>query len=202
VSLPVLFSASEEISHLLWTQRFTAMFTRDCHWSYTEPNKSIPHPYTLVPSLISILILSSHLCLGLPNGLFPSGFVTKILYSPHLPHACYIPHPSHPWFNHPMNILWRVQIMNLIMQFCSAFSYFLPLRSKYFPVSLSTLFSNSLYLCSSFKVKGQVSHTYKTTGKTVLFYILSFNSRDRYCDKNNEMHQCRLKNMYSFNKCN
>jgi hypothetical protein len=28
--------------------------------------------------LISILILSSHLCLGLPSGLFPSGFPTKM----------------------------------------------------------------------------------------------------------------------------
>jgi len=32
--------------------------------------------------LISILILSSHLCLGLPSGLFASGFPTKTLYMP------------------------------------------------------------------------------------------------------------------------
>ena len=31
-----------------------------------------------------ILILSSHLYLGLPSGLFPSGFPTKTLYTPHL----------------------------------------------------------------------------------------------------------------------
>ena len=30
----------------------------------------------------SVLILSSHLSLGLPSGLFPSGFPTKILYKP------------------------------------------------------------------------------------------------------------------------
>ena len=29
----------------------------------------------------SILILSTHLCLGLPSGLFPSGFPTKTLYT-------------------------------------------------------------------------------------------------------------------------
>jgi len=32
-------------------------------------------------SLRTILILSTHLCLGFPNGLFPSGFPTNILYA-------------------------------------------------------------------------------------------------------------------------
>ena len=47
---------------------------------YPEPDKSSPW---LHPTLWrSILILSSHLHLGLPIGLFPSGFPTKILYTP------------------------------------------------------------------------------------------------------------------------
>ena len=37
-----------------------------------------PHPI----SLRSVLILSTHLRLGLPSGLFPSGFPTKTLYTP------------------------------------------------------------------------------------------------------------------------
>jgi hypothetical protein len=41
-----------------------------------EPDQSSPHPI----SLRSILILSTHLRLGLPSGLFPSGFPTNMLY--------------------------------------------------------------------------------------------------------------------------
>jgi hypothetical protein len=40
--------------------------------------------------------LSAHLRLGLPSGLFPSGFPTNILYAIPSPHPCYMPCPSHP----------------------------------------------------------------------------------------------------------
>jgi len=56
--------------------------------SWASPIQSIyPHP----TSWRSILILSTHLCLGFPSGLFTSGFPTKTLYtplsSPYAPHA-------------------------------------------------------------------------------------------------------------------
>jgi len=63
------------------TLRFITAFTSARHISLTwgSPIQSIPpHP----SSLRSILILSSHLHVGLPNGLFPSGFLTKTLYTP------------------------------------------------------------------------------------------------------------------------
>jgi len=41
-----------------------------------------PHP----TSRISVLIISSHLSLGLPSGLFPSGFPAKTLYELPLSH--------------------------------------------------------------------------------------------------------------------
>jgi len=52
--------------------------------SCASPNQSIyPHPTTWR----SILILSTHLRLGLPSGLYPSGFLTKTLSPPPLPYA-------------------------------------------------------------------------------------------------------------------
>ena len=47
--------------------------------SWASPIQSIyPHP----TSWISVLILSTHLPLGLPSGLLPSGFPSKNLYTP------------------------------------------------------------------------------------------------------------------------
>jgi hypothetical protein len=62
------------------TRNFITVFTRALHeslfwvrWIQTTPT----HPI----SLRSILILSTQLRLGLPSGLFPSGFPTNILYA-------------------------------------------------------------------------------------------------------------------------
>jgi hypothetical protein len=60
-----------------------------------EPAQSSPCP----PSHFfrSILILSSHLPLGLTSCLLPSGLPTKILYAQVCHPACYMPRPSHSW---------------------------------------------------------------------------------------------------------
>jgi hypothetical protein len=47
---------------------------------YPEPDEFSLYPYSFSPRCI--LILSSHLCLGLPNGHFPSGFPTKTVHAP------------------------------------------------------------------------------------------------------------------------
>ena len=71
------------------TRRFTTALTSVRHMSLSwgSPIQSTcPHP----TSWRSILILSTHLRLGLPSSLFPSGFPTKTLYTPS-PHP-YAPH--------------------------------------------------------------------------------------------------------------
>jgi hypothetical protein len=64
-----------------WIRRFITSFAiaRHLSLSWASPIQSTsPHP----TSWRSILILSSHLRLGLPSGLFPSGFPIKTLHTP------------------------------------------------------------------------------------------------------------------------
>ena len=71
------------------TRRFITALTsvRQLSVSWASPIQSIyPHP----TSWRSILILSTHLRLGLPTGLLPSSFPNKALYTPS-PHP-YAPH--------------------------------------------------------------------------------------------------------------
>jgi len=99
-----------------------------------EPEGSLPHsqvPATWARSIRSIplhptywryiLILFSHLRLGLPGYLFPSGLPNKTLHNLFSPRACYMSHPFHSSrFDHPKGIGWRVQITKpLIMWFSS-----------------------------------------------------------------------------------
>jgi hypothetical protein len=42
------------------------------------------------------------------------------------------------------------------------------------PNILNTLFSNTLSLCSCLTVRDHVSHPYRTTGKIIVLYILTF----------------------------
>ena len=63
------------------TQKFITALTSVRHpsLSWASPIQSI---YTHPTSWRSILILSTHLCLGLHSDLLPSGFPTKTLYTP------------------------------------------------------------------------------------------------------------------------
>ena len=104
------------------TRRFITAFTSALHPSLSWAGwfQYLP-PHTT--SWKSILILSSHLRLGLTSGPFPSGFPTKTLYTPLLsPIRATCPvHLIVLYFYHPKNNGWEVQIIELLT-ICIVFS--------------------------------------------------------------------------------
>jgi hypothetical protein len=66
----------------------------------------------------------------------------------------------------------RVQIMQLLLRQFSPPSHHFPLFGP--NILRSTLFSNNLSLCSYLNVSDQDSHPYRTTGKIIVLYILTF----------------------------
>jgi hypothetical protein len=76
------------------------------------------------------------------------------------------------------NIRWAVQIIQQYRSFSSSLcSFFHSLVTSYLlgpNILQNTILSNTLSLRSFLNVSDQISHPYKTTGKTVVLYILIF----------------------------
>ena len=141
---------------------------------YPEPARSSPYPHPT--SWRSILILSSHLRLGLLSDLFHSDFHTKTPYTSLLSPiraTC----PAHLLDFITRTILGE-EYRSLISSLCSFLQS--PVTSSLLGpnIILNTLFSNTLSLRSSLNVSDQVSHPYKTTGKLIVLYILIFKFLD------------------------
>jgi len=77
----VNFADSQEIPRIYGTRKSLTVSTSARHLSLSWAS-SIQSPRPPPTSWRSILILSSYLRLGIPNGLFPSGFPTNTLYTP------------------------------------------------------------------------------------------------------------------------
>ena len=156
------------------TRRFITALTsvRHLSLSWTIPIQSIyPHPI----SWRSVLILSTHLRLGLPSGHFPSGFPTKTLYTP-LSSPIRATRPVHLIL---VDFNTRTILDEEYISFSSSLCNLLhsPITSSLLgPNILNTLVSNTLSFISSRNVSDQVSHPYKTTGKIIVLYILIWDS--------------------------
>ena len=84
------------------------------------------------------------------------------------PHTCYTLRPSHcSWFDHPNNIWWGIQIMQLLL--------LLP-RPSQAQISSLTLCSQtaSAYVSTAVWERNCDCHTYKRTGKIIVLCILMF----------------------------
>ena len=140
------------------TQRFIVTFTSALHLplSWASSIQSIPpHP----TSWRSILILSSHLHLGLPSGLCPLGFPTKTLYMP-------LPSPIRATCSAYLillDLITRTILGEEYRPLSSSLCSFLhsPVNPSLLGPNIlfNTLFSNTL------NMSDQVSHPYKTKAK-------------------------------------
>ena len=100
------------------TQRFITAFTRASHLSLSW---AISIQFMANPtSWWSVIILSLHVCLGIPSVLFLSLFRTETLFSltvctSPFPHTCYMARPSYSWLDYLNNIWWELQIIKLLI---------------------------------------------------------------------------------------
>ena len=89
-------------------------------------------------------------------------------------HTCHMPRPSHFFFDFITRTILGDQYRLLSFSLCNFLHS--PVASSLLGpnILLNTLFSNTLSLRSSFSVRDQISHTYKTTGKITVLYIFIF----------------------------
>jgi len=164
------------------TRRFITALTsvRQLSLSWASPIQSTyPHP----TSWRSILILSTHLRLGLSSGLFQSGFPTKTLYTP-LSSPIRATCPAHlillDFITHTIlreeYKLFSSSLCNLLHSPDTSSFH----RSKFSPQHHVLKHPKLPFLpqCQ----RPSFTHPYKTTGKIIVLYILFFKFLDSNLD--------------------
>ena len=123
------------------------------------------------PTSLKILFnIIPHLCLGLPSGLFPSGFLYQNpVYTSPLPIRATC--PAHRII---LDLIARIIHGEEYSSSLCSFLHSPVISSLFGPnILLSVLSSNTLSPRFS-NVSDHVSHAYKTTGKIIVLFILIF----------------------------
>ena len=152
------FPASQEIPRILWNPKVHYRI----HKGLSQRQSMPPHP----TSWRYRLILSSHLRLGLPSSFIPSGFATKILYTPlfsPIPATC----AAHFIL---LDLITRTMLgvrYRLLNSSLCSFFHFSVTTSLLGPNILhNTPFSKTLSLLSSLNVSSQVKSIHQFLSKT------------------------------------
>ena len=158
------FAASQEIHPILWNPKVLYRI------------HMCPTPIPILSQLFPVYTPASHFLKTHLNIILPStpgsSKLSFHLRFPHknpiciypLPHTWYMPRPFHfSQFDHPNNIRWRVQIINLLIVYSSLFPrYFVPLCPN--------ILLNTKGLRSSLNVKDLVSHPHKQKAASLCKY--------------------------------
>jgi hypothetical protein len=165
------FSASQEITRILYNP--------NVHYRIHK----CPPPVPILSQLDPVhkptsYFLKIHLRLGLPSGLFPSGFPTKTLYTPLLSPIRATCPTNLILLDLITGTIFGEQYRSLSYTLCS-FLHSPVTSSLLVPnILLNPLFSNNLRLHSSLSVSDKVSHPHKTTDRIIVLYILIFKFLD------------------------